>query len=117
MSAEGFGVWAVAAFPFIWAMLLWGLTFKRAVCAQCGILMPTFRKPANWRQFMWGGWTCPECGFELDRYGRPVEEQNALAKWSILRAAEEIGKGGQRPRHWDERIRSAHDQTQQGDAK
>ena len=66
----------------------WGINFKRAVCTRCGTPMPMVRKPANRRQALWGGGTCPECGFELDKWGRPIaiEEQNTLAKWAILRA-------------------------------
>lgn len=34
--------------------------------------MPVVRKPANWKQALWGGWTCPRCGSEYDRWGRKV---------------------------------------------
>ena len=39
-------------------------------CDVCGAPMPTVRKPANWRQALWGGWTCPVCHSEFDRWGR-----------------------------------------------
>lgn len=41
-------------------------------CPDCGVKMPTTRKPANKRQALWGGWTCPNCGCELDRKGKKV---------------------------------------------
>ena len=42
-------------------------------CPDCGIRLPMVRKPANWRQALWGGATCPRCGCEIDRFGRKVE--------------------------------------------
>jgi hypothetical protein len=95
----------------------WGCNFKQAICTQCDTPMPrAFRKPTSWRQAMWGGWTCSECGFELDKWGRPIEKQNTLAKWAILRTAEDVEEDEQRPRRRDERIRDGNEQTQRGDA-
>ena len=93
----------------------WGINLKQAVCTQCGTPMPMVRRPANWRQALWGGGTCPECGFELDKWGRPFEEQNTLAKWATLRAVEEIEER-QQQRHSDDRIQATKDQMQLGDA-
>jgi len=45
---------------------------KPKPCAHCGAPAPKIRKPANRRQMLWGGWTCPECGCEMDRRGRTV---------------------------------------------
>lgn len=30
--------------------------------------------PRTWTQMMWGGWTCPDCGCDVDRFGneRPM---------------------------------------------
>jgi hypothetical protein len=42
-------------------------------CPECGEPVPRFRKPANRRQALWGGWTCPNCGCEMDRRGRKVK--------------------------------------------
>lgn len=94
----------------------WGINFKRAVCTQCGTPMPMVRKPANWRQALWGGGTCPECGFELDKWGRPIAEQTTLAKWAVLRAAEDAQEREHRPQLGHERIRNVKDQTQRGEA-
>ena len=95
---------------------IWGINFKQAVCTQCDTPMPMVRKPANWRQAMRGGGTCPECGFELDKWGRPIERQNTLAKWAVLRAAGAADEREHQPRRRDDRIRNVKDQTQQGDA-
>jgi hypothetical protein len=60
----------------------WGINTGVAVCRQCGTTAPVIRKPANFNQMMWGGWTCAECGLELDRWGEPVADQPFPAKWS-----------------------------------
>ena len=39
-------------------------------CPRCGTAVPQTRKPANWHQFWWGGWTCSNCGCEMDRKGK-----------------------------------------------
>jgi hypothetical protein len=39
-------------------------------CPRCGFQLPRFRWPANRRQALGGGFTCQDCGAELDRRGR-----------------------------------------------
>jgi len=53
-------------------LLVVALLQKPRPCAECGAPAPKIRKPANRRQTLWGGWTCPECGYEMDRRGRTV---------------------------------------------
>jgi predicted amidophosphoribosyltransferase len=36
-------------------------------CPVCRTPLPAIRRPKNRRQALWGGWTCPGCGAELDR--------------------------------------------------
>ncbi len=43
-------------------------------CPKCGAAFPTFRIPKNYRQFMWGGWTCKQCGGEFDKWLLPVSK-------------------------------------------
>ena len=85
-----------------------GINLKPAVCTQCGTPAPAIRKPANRRQMLWGGWTCAECGYELDKWGRPTVEQNTLARWAVLPAVEEAD----RRRPSDKRVRGKQDKTQ-----
>jgi hypothetical protein len=39
-------------------------------CPTCGTQQPARRKPTSLRQLMWGGWTCSNCGTEIDRHGK-----------------------------------------------
>ena len=92
----------------------YGINFKRAVCTHCGTPLPGIRIPTSWHQAAWGGWTCAQCGFELDKWGRPAEVQKKLSKWAVLRAAEEVSEL-QHQQHQDERIQKLNDQMQRGD--
>lgn len=48
----------------------WGIGALRADCPRCGTPLPTIRTPSSWREMLWGGWTCPQCGCKVDKYGR-----------------------------------------------
>lgn len=57
----------------------WGVNPKGLAgmeCPRCGTPVPAVRKPANRRQVLWGGWTCPECGCEIDKWGREVPPED-----------------------------------------
>ena len=60
----------------------WGINTKSAKCRKCDTPAPVVRVPQNLDQTFWGGWTCAECGYELDKWGEPVEKQPFPAKWS-----------------------------------
>ncbi len=66
----------------------WGMNFKPPPCKKCGTPAPIVRKPKSLQQALWGGWTCAECGFELDKWGEPVPGQTRPAKWKLLEAVE-----------------------------
>ena len=53
-------------FAFFW------LAFKTIKCKSCGNILHPFRKPANLRQILFGGWTCPHCKKEIDRKGNLI---------------------------------------------
>jgi hypothetical protein len=53
----------------------WGINLKGAVCPQCHTAAPTMRIPKNARQAMWGGWTCTQCGLEIDKWGTPIRDR------------------------------------------
>jgi hypothetical protein len=54
------------------ALLLYALLQRERKCPECGVALPKARKPANSKQALWGGWTCHECGCEVDRQGRMI---------------------------------------------
>ena len=41
-------------------------------CPRCGTPVPMFRVPDSVRQTFWGGWTCQNCGTEMDRFGNEL---------------------------------------------
>jgi hypothetical protein len=92
----------------------WGINLHPPACLQCGAPAPAVRKPASLRQAMWGGWTCRQCGFELDKWGWPVEEQRFPAKWSA-RLDLDLDAPARPQRPTDERTRGSSDQHQRGD--
>lgn len=47
-------------------------------CPSCGEPAPLIRRPGNWRQALWGGWTCGGCGAEMDRWGRKVGQAGVV---------------------------------------
>lgn len=44
-------------------------------CPECGTPVPRVRTPTSWRQALWGGWTCAECGTEMDQHGEELEQR------------------------------------------
>ena len=66
----------VAAFVFIRAQAKaqgrWGISALRTSCPRCGTRLPMIRKPATREEALWGGWTCPQCGCQVDKYGREL---------------------------------------------
>jgi hypothetical protein len=50
----------------------WGVNLRRVHCPNCGTVMGMVRMPTSGRQAMWGGFTCPSCKSELDKWGRQI---------------------------------------------
>jgi len=50
----------------------WGINLETVSCPCCKTLLPWVRKPQSLRQAMWGGYTCPSCGAEVDKWGRDL---------------------------------------------
>lgn len=115
LSAAVFGALAAGAFLVIRDTARqrgrWGLCLAKPGCGRCGEAMPVVRMPASWRQALWGGWTCPRCGHELDKYGRPAAEQPFPAKWSArLDGEPRAGKKDKTDPRW----RKPSDKTRRG---
>ena len=45
-------------------------------CPQCSMQQPLWRKPTSLRQGLLGGWTCSNCGTEVDRNGQAIVPNN-----------------------------------------
>lgn len=48
-------------------------------CPSCGEQMPAIRVPDSIGRLLWGGWKCPQCGCEMDRWGKAVGGPGAPA--------------------------------------
>jgi transposase-like protein len=57
------------------AVALIAILQKQKKCPECGEELPKTRKPKNRRQMLWGGWTCENCGCEIDRRGKKIEDE------------------------------------------
>ena len=56
-----------------YALSAW--TWSTPDCPTCGTKQPAQRRPTSFRQLMWGGWTCANCGTEIDRHGQAIERK------------------------------------------
>jgi|SRR5271154_49885 len=50
----------------------WGANTGDVFCPHCKAQLPSVRLPHSLRQELWGGWTCPTCGAEVDKWGREL---------------------------------------------
>jgi hypothetical protein len=50
----------------------WGANTGDVFCPHCKAPLPRFRVPRSLRQELWGGWMCPTCGAEVDKWGREL---------------------------------------------
>ncbi len=50
------------------------INLNEVLCPGCGEKMPAIRVPENVQQLMWGGWTCPKCGCQMDKFGNAREK-------------------------------------------
>lgn len=55
----------------------WGINLRRVACPGCGAEMGRVRMPNSGKQAMWGGYTCPTCQCEMDKWGRRTTTENA----------------------------------------
>jgi hypothetical protein len=72
-----FGVLAVVAALVLYGTLTknrWGINVGDLYCPRCKTPPPRGRPPQSVRQEIWGGWTCPVCGAEVDKWGRELSD-------------------------------------------
>lgn len=51
---------------------LTGASWALITCPRCGARVPMAQWARSINQVLRGGWTCPACGFQVDRWGRPI---------------------------------------------
>jgi hypothetical protein len=56
----------------IFARSKWGVNVMPVVCPGCKTPQNYFRWPTSLKQALWGGYTCPNCHRELDKWGREI---------------------------------------------
>ncbi|MEO7192371.1 MAG: hypothetical protein ABI051_15065 [Vicinamibacterales bacterium] len=54
-----------------------GININSVVCPRCTTHLPRTREPNGLRQKLWGGWTCPVCRAEIDKWGRELPNVHA----------------------------------------
>jgi hypothetical protein len=76
--AVGAGKPFSTVYPMLMGLFALGMlsvwTWATPNCPTCGTKQPAQRKPTSFRQMLWGGWTCKECGTEIDRHGQAIEK-------------------------------------------
>ncbi len=45
-------------------------TLADVCCPNCGYQLPKVRTPESLKQALWGGWTCKQCGAEVNKWGK-----------------------------------------------
>jgi hypothetical protein len=55
----------------------WGINVGRVSCPRCATPLPRLHWPRNGRQTLWGGYSCPHCRCEVDKWGRPLTAEDA----------------------------------------
>ena len=55
----------------------WGINLEEVSCPRCSKLLPKVRKPRSFRESMWSGWTCSNCGVGVDKWGREAPPTQA----------------------------------------
>jgi predicted RNA-binding Zn-ribbon protein involved in translation (DUF1610 family) len=67
------------AYALIMGLIAFGLLSKSTLvtpnCPTCGTRQPAVRTPISLRQTLLGGWTCANCGTEIDRHGKALERK------------------------------------------
>ncbi len=58
----------------------WGINLAEVSCPRCNKLLPRLRRPQSRKQALWGGSTCPNCGAEVDKWGREVPTAQRCAE-------------------------------------
>ena len=57
------------------------------LCPKCHLKLPIFRIATNLNQMLQGGWTCPNCGCEVNRKGKDITKdiENKIYKEELIK--------------------------------
>ncbi|GMM87027.1 hypothetical protein MTsN2n4_42570 [Pseudoalteromonas sp. MTN2-4] len=50
------------------------INLSKVNCPKCSAKMPALRIPKSVQQLMWGGWTCPKCNCNMDKFGKELSQ-------------------------------------------
>jgi len=53
-----------------------GVNFSGLRCPVCGLAPSNIRAPDNFNQLLWGGFTCKNCGANVDKWNRLLVKKN-----------------------------------------
>ncbi|QDU27647.1 hypothetical protein ETAA8_27350 [Anatilimnocola aggregata] len=59
---------------------IFSINLKRVNCPECQTPLPTLRIPASAAQAQWGGWTCHQCGCQMDKWGTRQDSAKPVAE-------------------------------------
>ena len=54
----------------VWDMVQGKGLLRKVPCPQCGREQAPRRMSLKLTESLWGGWTCPDCGTVIDRWGQ-----------------------------------------------
>jgi ribosomal protein L37AE/L43A len=54
----------------IWDVVAGKGLLRKVTCPKCGREQERRRKPVSLTEFLRGGWTCPDCGTSMDKWGK-----------------------------------------------
>jgi hypothetical protein len=54
----------------IWDVVAGKGLLRKVACPTCGREQERRRNPGSLSEFLWGGWTCPNCGTSMDKWGK-----------------------------------------------
>jgi len=49
-----------------------GVNLDKVNCPKCGKEQASIRLPKGKEEILWGGWTCPNCGCKMDKFGKEI---------------------------------------------
>ena len=90
----------VGILPFVVVFVpfyLWLMFGRRYNCPDCGTPLPLFGWRHTKRQWLEGGWICPNCGIDVDSSGRKVQMPwvaNRTKIWAQFSALAALGGVG-----------------------